>query len=127
MGYTVYYSDQALTAAAGFGKVARLPCIFDSRPGYHRLGSRYLIDRGLGIWDPVSHGRRPRPAPTEQTIRSYAHWLANFLEWADLRGVDVLTCEYVTHVHGRYQSEMLRGTWSRDGTALSPQTVRNSP
>lgn len=123
MGYTVYYSDQALTAAAGFGKVARLPCIFDSRPGYHRLGSRYLIDRGLGIWDPVSHGRRPRPAPTEQTMRSYAHWLANFLEWADLRGVDVLTCEYVTHVHGRYQSEMLRGTWSRDGTALSPQTV----
>lgn len=123
MGYTVYYSNPERTTAAGFGKVARLPCIFDSRPGYHRLASRYLIDRGLGTWDPVSHGRRPKSVPTEQTMRNYAHWLANFLEWADIRGVDIRTCEYASHVHGRYQSEMLQGIWSRDGTALSPQTI----
>ena len=34
MGYSVYRSDPAKTTAAGFGKVAHLPCIFDSRPGY---------------------------------------------------------------------------------------------
>jgi integrase len=123
MGFTVYFSNPETTTAAGFGKVARLPCILDSRPGYHRLASRYLIDRGLGIWDPVSHGRRSRPAPTKQTILNYAHWLANFLEWADVRDVDVFTCEYAAHVHGRYQGEMLQGTWSRDGTPLSPQTI----
>lgn len=56
-------------------------------------------------------------------MRNYSHWLANFLEWADLRGVDILTCEYGGHVHGRYQGEMLQGTWSRDGVPLSPQTI----
>lgn len=124
MGYTVYYSDPVLTAKAGFGKVARLPCIFDTRPGYHRLGSRYLIDRGLGVWNPETRGKSPRAtAPSEQTLKNYAHWLANFLEWAERRGVDVKTCDYSEHVQGRYQSEMLDGRWSRDATGLSPQTV----
>lgn len=123
MGFTVFYSDSEKTATAGFGKVAGLPCIFDSRPGYHRLASRYLIDRGLGKWDPVSHGRTERQAPSDQTMRNYAHWLANFLEWADIRGVELETCQYADHVHGRYQSEMLSGIWSRDGEPLSAQTI----
>lgn len=123
MGFSVFYSNPEVTTAAGFGKVARLPCIFDGRPGYHRLGSRYLIDRGLGVWDPVSRGRRPKLVPTEQTMRNYAHWLSNFLEWAELRSVDPFTCEYGPHLHGRYQGEMLKGTWSRDGKPLSPTTI----
>lgn len=121
--YSVYRSDPAKTTAAGFGKVAHLPCIFDSRPGYHRLASRYLIDRGLGTWDPVTRARSKRKPPGEQSMLNYAHWLANFLEWAEIRQVDLLRCEYVLHVHGRYQSEMLLGTWSRDGEPLSAQTI----
>lgn len=124
MGYTVYYSNAEITANAGFGMVARLPCIFDERPGYHRLASRYLIDRGLGLWQPVTRGGVPRGLPPGgQTMRNYAHWLANFLEWVDRRAIDLLTCEYVEHIHGRYQDEMLNGAWSRDGTALSARTV----
>ncbi len=123
MAFSVFYSDPDVTTAAGFGKVARLPCILDGRPGYHKLGSRYLIDRGLGIWDPISRGRQPKLAPTEQTMRNYAHWLSNFLEWAELRGIDTFTCEYGPHIHGRYQGEMLQGSWSRDGRPLSPTTI----
>lgn len=48
-GFTVVYTDEAALVAAGYGAVSDLPCIFDSRPGYHRLGSRFLIDRGLGV------------------------------------------------------------------------------
>lgn len=124
MSYTVYYSDPEVTTKAGFGKVAGLPCIFDERPGYHRLASQYIIDRGLGVWNPGTRGKGPRGiAPSDQTMRNYAHWLANFLEWADVRGIDLLICDYAEHVRGRYQSEMLNGIWSRDGTALSPNTV----
>lgn len=119
----VYVSCPEKSTEAGFGKVGHIPCIFDASPGYHRLGSRYLIDRGLGVWDPVSHGKRPKPPPNEQSLKNYAYWLANFLEWAELRGIDFMTCEYSTHIHGRYQSEMLQGIWSRDGFPLSPQTV----
>ncbi|MDQ0140973.1 site-specific integrase [Cupriavidus necator] len=56
-------------------------------------------------------------------MRNYAHWLANFLEWAGTRGIDLSTCDYVEHVHGRYQQEMLSGIWSRDGVALKASTV----
>ena len=123
MPYTVYFSDPHQTTAAGFGKVAWLPCIFDSRPGYHRLASRYLIDRGLGVWDPVTHGKRAKFAPNRQSMSNYADWLVNFLEWADTRDINIESCDYATHVHGRYQSEMLQGIWSRDGEPLSAQTV----
>ncbi|WP_316896686.1 site-specific integrase [Ralstonia mannitolilytica] len=56
-------------------------------------------------------------------MENYAEWLANFLEWVDLRGVDVSTCDYNTHILGRYQKEMLEGLWSRTGKGLSPATV----
>lgn len=124
MSFTVYYSDPDVTSQAGFAKVATLPCIFDDRPGYHRLASAYLIDRGLGIWNPATRGTpSPEIPPTDQTIKNYAHWLANFLEWASVRGIDLTSCNYADHVHGRYQKEMEEGTWSRDGRPLKSGTV----
>ncbi|MGQ7939615.1 site-specific integrase [Paraburkholderia sp. D1E] len=62
-------------------------------------------------------------APSDVTIKNYADWLINFLEWAEIRKVDLLTCEYAAHVQQRYQKEMLSGIWSRDGVGLSPTTV----
>lgn len=124
MNYSVYYSDPAETASKGFGRVAHLPCIFDRRPGYHRLGSEYLIDRGLGLWHPaLPRTGQPTSPPAAKTIDNYAHWLANFLEWAEHRGVALGDCSYHSDVRGRYQEELLRGTWSRDGCGLSPTTV----
>ena len=61
--------------------------------------------------------------PSFQTIKNYAYWLANFLEWAELRGVDPTTCDYSAHILGRYQADMLDGVWSRDGVGLSPNTI----
>ncbi|MCW3698188.1 MULTISPECIES: site-specific integrase [Burkholderia cepacia complex] len=123
-GYKVYYSDPKITAKAGFGKVAHLPCIFDARPSYHRLASRYLIDRGLGIWRPPSDSRLPRGAcPSDQTMRNYAHWLANFLEWADAYEVDLPTCHDVMQMLTRYQHAMRTGTWSCAGAPLSRVTI----
>lgn len=124
MSFTVYYSDPAETTRRGFGKVARIPCIFDSCPKYHRLGSRYLIDRGIGKWAPEKRSVTVRTStPSEQSIRNYAHWLANFLEWAEIRGLDLTTCTYREHIQSRYQTEMLKGFWSRDGLPLSPRTI----
>lgn len=121
--FKVEYSDRASLSAAGYGKVAHLPFIMDSRPGYHRDGSRYLIDRGLGIWSPNQEGTEPCQPPTPLSIDSYAHWLANFLEWADKRGVSLTTCTYEDDIYGRYQKELLSGIWSRDGIGLSAVTV----
>lgn len=126
MTFKVCYSDRAITTKAGFGKVAHLPFILDSRPGYHRLGSRYLIDRGLGAWSPETRGRSPLPGRlTKTTIRNYADWLVNFLEWAEVRGVNLKTCDYAEHVQGRYQDEMMDGRWSAEGRALSPSTINS--
>lgn len=118
----------ATTEGGEFAKrypaLARLPFILDSRPGYHRLGNAYIIERGLGLWGPELGGSgHERVIPSDQTMRNYAEWLANFLEWAEVRSVSIFDCDYVADVTGRYQQEMLRGDWSRTGRGLSPTTV----
>lgn len=119
--FSVFYSSANGAFATKYPALAHLPCIFDGRPGYHRLANRYLMDRGLGLWRPKGSARVR--IPTRMTMHSYAHWLANFLEWTEVRNVDLATCSYFVHVAGRYQSEMLKGTWSRDGRGRSATTV----
>lgn len=110
--------------AERYPALAHLPFILDSRPAFHRLANAYLVDRGLGLWAPQSRGDRlTQRIPTKRSMHSYAQWLANFLEWSERRAIDLLTCNYTTHVAGRYQSEMLNGTWSRNGSGLAPATV----
>jgi integrase len=104
--------------------LAQVPFILDSRPAYHRTANAYLIDRALGLWspDPLS-GTTPGRILSPKTMLSYAEWLANFLEWAAVRSVDLLQCTYSIHLAGQYQTEMLQGLWSEDGKCLSPGTV----
>jgi hypothetical protein len=119
--YSIFYSPTNGAFAKRYPALAHLPCILDARPGYHRLANLYLMDRGLGLWR--SQGSARSAIPTKKTMHSYAHWLANFLEWAEVRSVDLNTCSYSAHVAGRYQSEMLEGTWSRDGQGRRASTV----
>lgn len=118
--YSVVYTGDG-EFAKRYPALADFPFILDSRPGYHRLGNHYLIHRGLGLWAPTWRGVGRIPTPA--SLDNFADWLVNFLEWADLRGVDVRTCNYTTHIWGRYQKEMLDGLWSRNGERLSAATV----
>jgi hypothetical protein len=54
---------------------------------------------------------------------TYADSLANFLEWAETREVSLNECEYITHLWGAYQQEMLNGEWSGKGKGLKSSTV----
>lgn len=120
--FRVYYSDEILTTHAGFGRVAHIPCIFDGTHRYHRTASRYLIDRALRAWSPTGSrlGRVGRPG--KATVRNWATWLVNFLEWATVRKVDLTKCHYTSDILEGYQEEMLQGVWSSKGR-LSPNTV----
>lgn len=104
--------------------LAQVPFILDSRPAYHRTANAYLIDRALGLWSPAPlAGAAPGKILSPQTMLSYAQWLANFLEWTEVRSVDLLQCTYSIHLAGQYQTEMLQGLWSEDGKGLSASTV----
>jgi len=120
--FSLVYGDVKLVADAGFGKVAHIPHILDSDHVYHRLGSKYLNERGIGHWNPENRFT-PCTAPTDRSIKDYGDWLINFLEWAETRKIKLHQCEYQTHLIDRYQAEMLSGKWSRDGKALSGTTV----
>ena len=121
--FTVNYTPEGAFAEK-YPALADLPFLLDSRPGFHRLGNAFLNDRGLGLWAPGNRGDGPRGhVPTPRSMHNYAQWLANFLEWANLRGVDLATCDYATHVMGRYQKEMVDGLWSRSGKGLAPRTI----
>lgn len=123
-GFKVVKPNPQELTAAGFGRVAHVPAIFDGEPGYARLPNRFLIDRALGVWDPKSRGATPNPRPPSRTsMKDYADWLANALEWAEVRGVDLISADYTRVLIGRYQEEMLRGIWSSSGEPLSAETV----
>ena len=123
-GFKVVYADPRLLAEAGFAAVANLPFIFDSEPGYARLPNQFLIDRGLGYWDPKWRGQNRNPIPPSRvSMRNYASWLVNALEWAEIRAINLMTADYSSILIGRYQEEMLKGIWSTDNRPLAPETI----
>ncbi len=123
-GFKLVFPNVDELTQAGFGKVAKIPAIFDSEPGYSRLPSRFLLDRALGVWDPTFRGSKPNPRPPSSiSIRNFGYWLCNSLEWAQIRGIDLMTCDYTAVLINRYQQEMLKGIWSASGEPLSAQTI----
>lgn len=123
--YKVAYTDKKRLKASGYEDYAYVPFILDGRPGIHRLASSYLIDKAFGVWTSYMRSEQFAPAlpPEDTSLDTFAHWLIVFLEWCDVRGVDLKTCDYLKHVHGRFQQELRSGSWSRDGVPLSPKTT----
>lgn len=124
MTFHLCWPDEEAIRAKGFGRVAHVPFIFAEDWSYHRLSSTYLIERALLDWIPgrVS-GFGSTRFPTESSLQAFGDALCNFLEWVELRGLDWRQLEYIQHVVEGYQAEMLRGSWSVRGTALSASTV----
>ncbi len=123
MGFTVNYSDPELTAKAGFGRVSTLPFLMNHKSRYHDLGSEYLIDRGLGYWNPKTAFQGPRrQRPTPISVHNYATWLANFLFWTECRRKSIFNMDYWDDVHSGYQVEMQSGKWSVKNSPLKPGT-----
>lgn len=123
-GFKVVFADPQFLVESGFERVAHIPFIFDSEPGYARYPNRFLIDRGLGYWDPKWRGSRRNPLPPSRvSMTNFARWLANALEWAEARGVDIMKSDYTSILIGRYQNEMLKGIWSANNRPLAPETV----
>ncbi|MEJ5152865.1 hypothetical protein [Comamonas sp. MYb396] len=125
-GFKVVYADSQLLAEAGFASVSCFPFILDSEPGYARFPNQFLLDRGLGFWDIKGRGnvRNPSP-PSRVSMRNFAYRLANALEWAEARGLDLMMVDYTADLIGRYQQEMLAGAWSARGQPLAPETVNS--
>ena len=123
-GFRVIYVSPCFLETKGFGKVARFPFIMDERPGYHRLANQFLIDRGLGKWEPGKRGQEESlQPPSAASLKNYADWLANFLEWCHCRTKDPLKADYKIDLIQHYQGEMIKGSWSRDNVGLNPKTI----
>ena len=125
--YRVVYPTQYFLEERGFGRVAHLPFIMDSRPGYHRIANQFLIDLGLGEWSAGTRGLEQASTmpPTKATMHNYAHWLSNYLEYCHARGKDPLKADYKIDLIQGYQGEMSTGSWSRDNTGLAAKTVNS--
>lgn len=123
-GFTVRTSPKDGVFSRKYPALTHIPYILDSACAFHRLANRFLIERGAGLWHPKTRlERRAWLIPSPRSIRNYADWLVNFLEWAERRGIDLTTCDYHKHVLGRYQPDMLEGRWSRDGQKIGNRSV----
>lgn len=123
--FRVVYPSQEFLKQRGFGRVASLPFMMDSRPGYHRIANQFLIDLGLGEWSAGTRGLEQASTmpPTRATMHNYAHWLLNYLEYCHARSKDPLKADYKIDLIQGYQGEMSSGSWSRDNTGLAAKTV----
>ena len=123
--YKVVYATPGFLEEKGFGRVAHLPVVMDHRPRYHRHANQFLIDVGLGEWSVTTRGKEVAAAlpPSTVTMKDYAAWLANYLEYCHRRGKDPLKADYLVEIAQGYQGEMLSGSWSRDNRPLSAKTV----
>ncbi len=126
-GYNVTYLSNKELVAAGFEHLVDHPFIMDTGPGYARLPNAFLLDKALGVWPTRAAGdvKRARGVliPSRVSMRNFARSLCNALEWAEKRGVDLMSCDYATALIGRYQEEMVKGIWSVGGRKLEASTV----
>lgn len=120
--FTVVQPDVETLSTKGFPYVASLPVIMsDGGTRYASDANEFLYERCLGYWPPSVDGQQPPVTPRSQ--RTYAQALADFLSYASNRNLDLSKADYVRHIYGRYQSDMLAGRWSVKERALSPSTV----
>lgn len=122
MTFCIFWADPAALSQRGFGIVSHVPFVFDEDWKYHRESSNYLIERATCTW-PDGDGQFAKRYPTKQSLQNYAESLTNFLEWADIRGIDWHIVNYTEHLYGGYQKEMLSGRWSKAGFPLAPATI----
>ncbi len=124
MSINIFWPDEQNLRSRGFERVAHVPCLFDGEWQYLRAPSTYLVERALLDWTPgTKNNLGTNKMPTKQSLQTYAESLSNFLEWAELRGVDWRTATYTDHLLGGYQKEMTQGTWSSSGRPLAPSTI----
>ncbi|OYU42274.1 MAG: hypothetical protein CFE44_24910, partial [Burkholderiales bacterium PBB4] len=120
--FTAIQPQAERLAAMGYPHAADRPVIMgDGGTRFDTDANEFLYERCLGYWPPAVGGQHPPVTPRSQ--QTYAHALADFLSYAWQRNLDLKKIDYVRHIYGRYQSEMLSGTWSATEIALSPSTV----
>lgn len=101
MSAHIFWPDEQDLRQRGFERVAHVPCFFDGEWRYLRDPSTYVIERALLDWTPTAKGKRSASRmPTKLSLQAYAESLSNFLEWAELRGVDWKNASYALTCSG---------------------------
>lgn len=120
----VYFPDVKRFGRLGYARVSHVPVIFNSQWKYERAFNRYLRERALLLWHPCEDFNpvtRKIDYPGPNTLKNTAHYLKNFLEWCERRGLDWRLATYADIL--AYQNDMRTGHWSRDGEPLDASTA----
>lgn len=119
----VFQPDAERLRELGYGAVANVPVIFDRDNALCREHSRYLRDRAVGQWSPVSTAAKPRRTKivAQRTLKLAADSLSVWIDWCETQQQDWRTVAYEDVL--TFQNSMLHGTWSPSGRKLSPATA----
>lgn len=122
MPFYKVWPDEARLTAAGFGRVADVPVIFNDKWVYQTEPSQFLRERSLRDWSP-RNARKSITTLTERSRSGFADCLINFLDWCELRRHDWRLIEYEKHIIEGYQKEMSAGSYSATHSGLEGTTV----
>lgn len=123
MSYTLFQPISSMLEAANFHPVADVPIIFGEGWTYDRVFNRYLRERARGTALTREQGGGLEPTP--QSLKTFARWLIDFLEWCIWAKTPWQKVHYNEDLLQRYQPDMQNGKWSTTGESLSPATINN--
>lgn len=122
MSFYLGWPDRERLTAEGFGKVAHIPAIFDSKWSYQTRPSLYLRERALCSYRP-RNAKMSITELTERSIEVFGESICNFLEWCELHSKDWKTLDYTNGVLKGYQNALSAGTFSVRQRGLAPSTT----
>jgi integrase len=122
VSFYLVWPDEREMVAAGFGKVADIPAIFNSKWAYQEAPSKYLVERALRTFLP-RNARMSVQIFTPKTNQVFGESLCNFLEWCELRNLDWRNLNYQTNILEGYQKELSSGSFSANLRGLAASTT----
>jgi hypothetical protein len=110
--YTVNFPTPGGEFEKRYPALLRVPYIRSPDLKYHRLASRYLMERALNGWVPEHRVRKAARSNLSLISRkTYAEALIDFLKYSDHFKVDAKTCTYWKDILHGYQKRMLERKW----------------
>jgi integrase len=110
--YTVNFPTPDGEFEKRYPALLKVPYIRYPDLSYHRLASRYLVERAVHGWVPEHRkGFGAKTHLARKSLKTYAEALIDFLQYSDRFKVNLKTCGYSKDIFNGYQKRMLAGNW----------------
>lgn len=108
---------------ANVPKLQFIPILIEDDGSYPVEANRYLVERSCGEWSPAMEAGGQPVVLTLSSRKNMAQRMVVFLRWCRNRDVDWRALDYIDHIRGGYQLDLLAGRKCAATKALARSTI----